>query len=226
MIIEEMKEKMELVFFTTKKAETEYNMFWLKKYETKVEKGFLDCADALKAIKEQKFYKDKYGTWANYLKERWGHSSAWWRKLQQSTQVIHNLENGTNGTTLPENERQARELAPLEIPEQVKVWKEVIKRHEPGEITAEKIQEVREEILAPEVEVIEVVDKQPIHKVEFIQDRLINIMADTGDGEIEMMQAIYQKAIELKAGKKFTDWLSEFIIYKIGDLEIKQANNN
>jgi len=206
------------------KNEKEYNKFWLKKYETTVEKGFLDCAYALNQIKIGKIYKDNYSTWKDYLKKRWSRSSEWWQKLQQSAQVIDNLKSSTNGTLLPSNERQARELAPLEIPEQVQVWQEVIERFESTEITAEKIKEVKQEILEPEVDVVEI-EEQPIHEVKMIQERF-DVMADTGDGEIEMMQVMYKKAIELKAGKKYTDWLSRFIIYKIGALEIKQANNN
>jgi len=137
------------------KNEKEYNKFWLKRYETKVEKGFLDCANALMEIKENKLYKDSYSTWKDYLKKRWGYSSEWWQKLQQSAVVIHNLESSTNGTVLPSNERQARELAPLEPPQQVQVWKEVTDRYDPTEITAEKIKKVKQEILEPEVEVIE-----------------------------------------------------------------------
>jgi len=196
------------------------NQKMLSGLEEEVVEGFGSAARALRRIKESNYYKEQYGTWENYLDQRWGYSNDHWQRLLQASGVIEILTMH-NVHSLPTNNRQTSELAPLDPIQQVQVWQEVTDRYEPKQITAAKIQEVKEEILTPDVEVID--NSQP--NSNGIEKRF-EIMADTGDEEIEMMQVMYKKAIELRAGKKYTDWLSRFIIYKIGDLEIKQANNN
>jgi len=190
-----------------------HNQKLLSGLEDKVVEGFASAARALRRIKESKIYKEQYGTWENYLKERWGYTPDWWVKLQSASNVMRNLKSNTNGIGLPTSERQGRELAPLDSIEQVQVWTEVTNRYQLTEITAQKIKEVKEEILTPEVEVIDTPDPS----TKEIEKRF-DIMADTRIEEIEMMQVVYKKAIELRAGKKYIDWLGDFIIYKIESL--------
>jgi len=177
--------------------------------EKQVESGFSNAANALREIKESKIYKKQYGTWENYLKDRWGYSETKYYELLQGFRVNENLNSIGNSDTLPKNIGQARELSTLEPAQQVEVWEAVTEKYEPKEITATKIKEVRQEILEPEVEVIE----SNSNHVDY--EKRFDLMEDTGDDVVEMMQTIYHESIKLKAGKKFSDWLESYLNYYI-----------
>jgi len=100
--------------------------------ETQVEQGFVSAANALREIKESKIYKEQYGTWENYLKDRWGYNRDWYYKLVQASDVIKNVSN--LNIFLPTTESQARELAPLDPPQQVQVWQEVSTNLKSGQV--------------------------------------------------------------------------------------------
>ena len=177
--------------------------------EKQVESGFSNAANALREIKESKIYKKQYGTWENYLKDRWGYSKMWYSHLISASEVVDNIEKVNNCLPKPSNIGQARELSTLEPAQQVEVWEAVTEKYEPKEITAAKIKEVRQEILEPEVEVIE----SNSNHVDY--EKRFDLMEDTGDDVVEMMQTIYHESIKLKAGKKFSDWLESYLNYYI-----------
>lgn len=135
----------------------------LESLEKEVESGFLQAARALREIKESNLYQQDYGTWENYLKERWGYSRDQWLKLSQSFSVINNL-NDAQWAYLPQNQRQARELAPLQPEQQIEVWQEVTETYQPEEITAGKIKETKDKLYGdnglPEIDILS-------HRIEY-----------------------------------------------------------
>jgi hypothetical protein len=141
----------------------------------------------LKEIKESKIYKDQYGTWENYLKERWGYSEGHYYRLQQAIKVnesLHIVE------TLPLNLKQVEQLAPLEPEQQIEVWETVTERYDPKEITAAKIKEVKQEILEPEVEKALEENVNPVY---------------------DALSQVYKQAINEKVKQSFCEWLSLYV---------------
>lgn len=194
--------------------------------EEKVEQGFSSAANALKEIKERKIYKDQYGTWENYLKDRWGYNRDWYYALIKASDVQENVLQ-YNTLVVPEdterlkplplihNQKQALELSTIkDVGNQLEVWEAVTDKYEPKEITAAKIREVKNEILEPEIEVIE--NNTP--EIDF--NKRFELMEDTQDPVIETMQFLYKEAIKLKAGKKYTDWLESYILYTINQSKL------
>lgn len=64
--------------------------------------------DALTQIRDQKLYREKYATFAEYLDQRWKFTASRAYQLIRSVAVVANVD---NGSSLPE--RSARELSKL-----------------------------------------------------------------------------------------------------------------
>lgn len=114
--------------------------------EEQVEKGVGSASKALLRIKREELWREavdandkKYPTWKAYVAGRWGPSKpirSIWRALAHA-EVLENVGECPNGS-LP-NERQARELAPLDPESQAAVW-----QASEGKLTAAELQRIKE----------------------------------------------------------------------------------
>lgn len=103
----------------------------LEKHEAEIQSAvdFVDCnlvkiANHLKAIHDGKLYKDKYKTFAAYMKSRWDRSRSEGYRLINAGSVFEDLSRA--GTNLPESARQTEQIAiASEIPSvRAEVWSE------------------------------------------------------------------------------------------------------
>jgi hypothetical protein len=102
---------------------------------------------ALAKIKENEWYKDAgFSSFEEYCKQRWGFKRHYANRLIGAADVMDNLV--PIGTTLPETESQAREVAKAGNPDkQVEVWNESVKTAPNGKPpTASHIKQTRERI--------------------------------------------------------------------------------
>ena len=150
----------------------------LKKLENKIEANknaaWHENNLIMLKIRNEGLYKNKYGTFEEYLEERWGFSRIRGHQLMKSAEFMQiaqkNLtekvsENGVSGhfsePILPKNEWQIRPLLEKlkHNGERIKVWCDVVGTGE--KITAELVQEKVDEFLASGEEVpdIEYVDE-------------------------------------------------------------------
>jgi hypothetical protein len=103
--------------------------------EAKIEHGlrvFVETGQALRAIRDERLYRETHRTFEDYCRERWGFGDRRARYLMVAAEV---------GTMVPvSNERQARELVPLldEGYDVIAAWAELKRRHG-DKLTAEKI---------------------------------------------------------------------------------------
>ncbi len=109
-------------------------------------RGFVEAGIALLAIKDRRLYlQGSWDTFETYCKQRWGIDDSHARRMCDAAQVaqITASANAPMGATV-ENERQARELAPLlGRPDELKaVWEETVDRTG-GVVTAAAIRNVR-----------------------------------------------------------------------------------
>lgn len=81
---------------------------------------FYGVGAALIAIRDEKLYKAQFGTFEQYLSERWAIKRTHGYQLMNAASVVTNLSAIAN--TLPANEHQARQLAGLTTDEQRAVW--------------------------------------------------------------------------------------------------------
>lgn len=101
--------------------------------EATIERGrttFVEVGNAIREIRDARLYRESYATFEDYCRERWG-----WSKTHANRQVeaANTAEILTPMGVNVENERQARELAPLlkaDSEEVVRIWEQETERAE------------------------------------------------------------------------------------------------
>lgn len=123
--------------FSTTESERLINL------ETIIEHGlqtFVEVGNALMEIRDSRLYRATSGTFEDYCRERWGMVASRARQLIGAAETVRNIESVTIVT--PQNEAQARPLAPLSPQQQAEVWPLVIESAPNGKITAAHVQSV------------------------------------------------------------------------------------
>ncbi len=135
----------------------------LQQHERVIQQGlntFVEVGQALAAIRDSRLYREDYGTFEDYLRERWGMERRHAYRLIDAAEAVNNVSNWTQIS--PATESQARPLTKLEPAEQVRAWELVISTAPEGKITAAHVLEAakviqaerREEKRAERVEII------------------------------------------------------------------------
>jgi hypothetical protein len=97
----------------------------LNDLESIIEKGlttFVEVGAALAMIREQKLYSSS--TFEEYCWQRWGWARKRSEQLIRASDVVQSLD--TTVSTLPTNEAQARELAPVPADKRTEVWTKAV----------------------------------------------------------------------------------------------------
>ena len=118
--------------------------------EAVIERGlgtFVEVGEALMEIRDARQYRENYGDFDTYCRERWGFTRSRAHRLIEASEIADVLPMGNT----PTSERQARALAPLRDDPQAmaEVMEEVAA--EPGRVTAEKISDKVAEKIAERV---------------------------------------------------------------------------
>jgi len=111
----------------------------LTECERVIERGmktFTEVGAALMEIREGKLYRQDFGTFEDYCRERWNFTQQYATGLIRATNVIENLKTETMVSVFPVSERQARPLTRLEPEQQRQAWQQVIDTAPNGKITA------------------------------------------------------------------------------------------
>lgn len=113
----------------------------LHELEAVVERGvrtFIEVGEALREIRDGRLYRETHGTFEVYCRERWGFARSTAYQYLDAADVVSAIAD--TGLPAPENEGQARELAPLrDEPENMaEAWREA---NSDGEPTAAKVRE-------------------------------------------------------------------------------------
>ena len=116
-------------------------------------KTFVDVGNALAEIRDSRLYREQYGTFETYCRERWGMAYGYARYLIDAASVTDNLHHG-EGCLLPANERQARPLAQLEPEQQREAWQRAVETAPDGRITAAHVQRVADLYREPKENIV------------------------------------------------------------------------
>lgn len=116
----------------------------LERCEVVIKQGletFIEVGQALLTIREKRLYRLEFGTFEDYCLGKWAIERRHAYRLMDASTAVLNVSHGTQ--IIPQSERQARPLTPLEPEIQHEVWKEVVKQSEATNtpITAAKVQE-------------------------------------------------------------------------------------
>ena len=113
------------------------------------QKTFVEVGDALLEIRDSKLYKERgFKTFDDYCKGRWGWNQIRGNQMITAAKVMHTLPPEVNTIVL--NEGQARELAPVEPLQRVKVLEtaQASAAEEGRPLTARHISEAAETVAA------------------------------------------------------------------------------
>ena len=107
--------------------------------ELKVERAFFIAGQALAELRERKLYRSTHRSFEQYCRERFSFTHRHVNYLIAGSQVVYNLQTGTNGSQtknthlgtngsqiLPTSERQVRPLTTLEPDKQREVWQQAV----------------------------------------------------------------------------------------------------
>ncbi len=109
--------------------------------ELKVERAFFIAGQALAELRERKLYRSTHRSFEQYCRERFSFTHRHVNYLIAGSQVVYNLQTGTNGSQtknthlgtnssqiLPTSERQVRPLTTLEPDIQCEVWQQAVEQ--------------------------------------------------------------------------------------------------
>jgi len=123
----------------------------LAQYEATIERGigtFMEVGTALLAIREGRLYRDQYGTFEDYCRERWGFHRSRAYQLMDAAQIALNVS--TIVDTKPITESELRPLRTLEPEQQRAAWQRAVETAPESGITAGHVRRVVDEMTRPE----------------------------------------------------------------------------
>lgn len=124
----------------------------LAELESTIDAGlrtFVDVGNALLEIRDSRLYRQTFGTFEDYCRERWGFNSSRARQLIGAAETVRNLESVTTVTLFPATESQARPLTRLEPEQQREAWQRAVETAPNGKVTAAHVQATVDEYRAP-----------------------------------------------------------------------------
>lgn len=105
---------------------------------------FVDVGNALMEIRDGRLYREAFGTFEDYCRERWGFTQQSATRYIRASQTVQNLQSEPMGS-LPTSERQARPLTRLEPEQQREAWQRAVETAPEGKVTAKHVAQVAQE---------------------------------------------------------------------------------
>lgn len=107
-------------------------------------KTFAEVGGALMEIRDQRLYRQEYGTFEDYCRERWGLERRRAYQLMDAASVASNVNNCTQ---IPANEGQARPLTKLDPEQQREAWQKAVETAPNGKVTGAHVKSVVDDYL-------------------------------------------------------------------------------
>jgi hypothetical protein len=104
-------------------------------------RAYVEIGAALQCIRDNRLYRQDYGTFAEYVDDRWDMGRRHAYQLIEASEITHALCAIVHKDELPENEAQARALSGLEPEQAATVLRKA--RSSRGKVTAKAIQQAR-----------------------------------------------------------------------------------
>jgi len=160
---------------------------------------------ALKAIKDDRLYREKFKRFEDYCAQQWGLSDKYAYRLIQAYEVYVGLrKDSTIGEqNLPANESQIRPLLRLETDKQAAAWNQVVKSANGKRVTAEMVEDVVNAKLGngdakPKLSPT----KQKLDKIAKLVKKALK---DTSEPTVDQLKKVLEEIQGLIGGKKKSD---------------------
>jgi hypothetical protein len=99
----------------------------LELHEQKVERAreaMLEAGESLRAIRDQRLYRENFRTFEEYVRERWPFAVRQAHRMCKAAETVKELKAADPETPAPARESQARELNGLEPAQKAEAWRE------------------------------------------------------------------------------------------------------
>jgi len=107
--------------------------------------AFYEVGFALMQIRDNRLYREIYGTFEEYCKEKWNFTRSYAYRLIASSEVADNLSPVGD---IPESERVVRPLTRIKDPDQQReVYQRAVETAPEGKVTARHIEETVKEVI-------------------------------------------------------------------------------
>ncbi len=107
--------------------------------------AFYEVGFALMQIRDNKLYREIYGTFEEYCKEKWDMERRHAYRLIDGYKVTENVSHGTQ--SIPTSERVVRPLSKIKDPaEQREVYQRAVETAPEGKVTAKHVEETIKEV--------------------------------------------------------------------------------
>jgi hypothetical protein len=128
------------------------NLVELEKTIQKNLTAFYEVGFALMQIRDNRLYREQYGTFEEYCKEKWGFTKSRANQLIAASEVADNL---TTFVAKPVNEAQVRPLTRIKDPEeQREIYQKAVETAPEGKVTAKHIEETVQEYKHTETHIV------------------------------------------------------------------------
>jgi phage N-6-adenine-methyltransferase len=107
-------------------------------------KTFVEVGEALRAIRDDRLYRQGYATFEDYCRERWGINRSYSYELIEAAQVAVNVRNSGHELTAVS---QARPLASLDPDQQRDVWRTAVESAPNGRLTAAHVERTKQRVI-------------------------------------------------------------------------------
>lgn len=128
----------------------------LSQCEQIIRKGletFIEVGNALVKIRDQHLYHSSHNTFEDYCRDKWKFTSRQANRLMLASGVVENLKSdqlvSSTPAAIPDNEAQARPLAPLTPPQQIEAARIVAAK--PGKHVTKDFSEAAKELVKPRI---------------------------------------------------------------------------
>lgn len=109
-------------------------------------KTFVEVGNALLEIRDSRLYRQEFGAFEDYCRDRWGMSRPRAYQLIGAAEVVGSLSTMVDK---PISERQARPLTKLEPEQQQEAWQRAVETAPNGRVTGAHVEKVVKEYLEP-----------------------------------------------------------------------------
>lgn len=119
----------------------------LMELETEIENGlrtFVDVGNALLEIRDGRLYRQTFGTFEDYCRERWGFTRMHASRLIGAAEVVANVTDRLQ-IAPPSNIEQTRPLTALEPDQQRAAWQRAVETAPNGKVTAAHVESIARE---------------------------------------------------------------------------------
>lgn len=147
--------------------------------------AFMQVAEALTVIHDQKLYRTTHSTFKDYCQKRWGFAKSWsydmvnYSKVKKKLENVHPVDTASKPDSqpvtevVPETPRQTRPLAALSEKTIKKAWDKAVEKADGGQPTVKQVEDSVAEVTHTKKLPNPVIDEDPFEQYQQVRGEYI-----------------------------------------------------